>query len=86
MLFSGEPTAKQAEAMMSTERRASISGIDKDGVVVPQSGESLAESTRVEIVVESTSIPDDLQAEMEAWTRLANQTWARIEKWEAEEE
>lgn len=71
---------------MSTDSRASIPGIVKNGVVVPQSREPLAEGTHVEIVVEPAGIPEELRAEMQAWDNASDEAWAMIEKWEAEEQ
>lgn len=71
---------------MSTEIRASIPGIVKNGVVVPQSHEHLAEGTHVEIVVEPTAIPPELRAELQVWDQASDEAWAMIEKWEAEEQ
>ncbi|WP_417740194.1 hypothetical protein [Rosistilla oblonga] len=70
---------------MSTDSRASIPGIVKDGVIVPQASQQLAEGTHVEIVVEPESIPAELRAEMQAWDQASDEAWAMIEKWEAEE-
>ncbi|QDS90800.1 hypothetical protein EC9_50170 [Rosistilla ulvae] len=70
---------------MSTDSRASIPRIVKDGVVVPQSRQPLAEGTHVEIMVEPESIPADLRAEMQAWDQASDEAWAMIEKREAEE-
>ena len=71
---------------MLTDNRASIPGIVKNGVVVPQSNQALAEGTHVEIVVEPTTIPAELQAEMKAWDQASDEAWEMIEKWEAEEQ
>ncbi|QDV15122.1 hypothetical protein CA51_50340 [Rosistilla oblonga] len=71
---------------MSTDSRASIPGIVKDGVIVPQATQQLAEGTHVEIVVEPESIPAELRAEMQAWDQASDEAWAMIEKWEAEEQ
>ena len=71
---------------MSTDSRASIPGIVKNGVVVPQSREPLAEGTHVEIVVEPACIPEELRVEMQAWDSASDEAWAMIEKWEAEEQ
>lgn len=71
---------------MSIDSHASIPGIVKNGVVVPQSCELLAEGTHVEIVVEPSGIPDELRSEMQAWDNASDEAWAMIEKWEAEEQ
>ncbi|QDV56726.1 hypothetical protein [Rosistilla oblonga] len=71
---------------MSKDSRASIPGIVKDGVIVPQASQQLAEGTHVEIVVEPESIPAELRAEMLAWDQASDEAWAMIEKWEAEEQ
>ncbi len=71
---------------MSTDSRASIPGIVKNGVVVPQTNHMLAEGTHVEIVVEPLSVPPELQEELNAWDRASDDAWAMIDKWEAEEQ
>ena len=71
---------------MSTDSPVSIPGIVKNGVIVPQTNEGLAEGTHVEIVVEPTTIPAELKAEMQAWDHASDEAWAMIEKWEAEEQ
>ncbi len=71
---------------MSTDSRASIPGIVKNGVVVPQSNQKLTEGTHVEIVVEPHSIPPELQEELDAWDRASDEAWAMIDQWEAEEQ
>lgn len=71
---------------MPTDSRATIPGIVRDGVVVPQSKQSLAEGTHVEIVVEPASVSPKLQAEMDAWDGASDEAWTMIEQWEAEEQ
>jgi len=71
---------------VSTDSRATIPGIVKNGVVVPQSREPLVEGTHVEIIVEPSGIPDELRIEMQAWDNASDEAWAMIEKWEAEEQ
>lgn len=71
---------------MSTDSRASIPGIVRNGVVVPQANQALAEGTHVEIVVDPEFIPAELQAEMQEWDRASDEAWAMIDKWEAEEQ
>jgi len=70
---------------MSTDSRASIPGIVKNGVIVPQANQQLAEGTHVEIIVEPESIPAGLQEELAAWDRASDDAWAMIDQWEAEE-
>ncbi len=71
---------------MSTDNRSSIPGIVKDGVIVPQTKEALAEGTRVEIVVELSEVPEVLKEELAAWDRASDEAWAMIDKWEAEDQ
>ena len=71
---------------MSTSNRESIPGIVKNGVVVPQSRELLAEGTHVEIVIEPAGIPEALRVELQAWDTASDEAWAMIEKWEKEEQ
>lgn len=52
---------------MSTDSRASIPGIVKNGVVVPQANRQLAEGTHVEIIVDPEAMSTELKQELEAW-------------------
>jgi len=70
---------------MSTHTPASIPGIVKNGVVVPQTDASLAEGTHVEIMLEPAILPAELRAEIQAWDQVSDEAWAMIDKWEAEE-
>ncbi len=71
---------------MSTDNRASIPGIVKNGVVVPQTDKALAEGTHVEIMIEPAEIPDELREELKAWDRASDDAWAMIDKWESEDQ
>lgn len=71
---------------MSTDSRASIPGIVKNGVVVPQAKQQLAEGTHVEIIVEPEAMSAELKQELQAWDQASDEAWAMIEKWEAEEQ
>lgn len=62
-----------------------VSGVVKDGVVVPESDKKLPEGAHVEIILRSEAIPPDLQAEIAAWDRAGDEAWAMIEAWEKEE-
>lgn len=71
---------------MSAHNRASIPGIVKDGVIVPQTIKALADGTHVEIIVEPTAVPDELKEELAAWDRASDEAWAMIDKWESEDQ
>ncbi|HGJ65868.1 TPA: hypothetical protein ENS27_10830 [bacterium] len=58
--------------------RAIISGIVKDGVIVPQSDIKIPEGTYVNIVI--LDIPDELQSEFEAWELASDEDLAEFEK------
>ncbi len=70
---------------MSTDSRASILGIVKNGVVVPQVNQPLEEGMHVEIVIEPEAMSAELKQELQAWDQASDEAWAMIEKWEAEE-
>ena len=70
---------------MSTDNRASIPGIVRDGVVVPQTDAKLPDGTHVEIVIEPQSVTSELRDELAAWDRASDEAWATIGQWEAEE-
>lgn len=70
----------------STDDREAIPGIVRNGIVVPQCKQSLADGTHVEIVVEPAVAPAALKADMDAWDGASDEAWAMIEQWEAEEQ
>lgn len=70
---------------MSTDNRTSIPGIVKNGVVVLQANQQLAEGTHVEIIVEPEAMSAELRHELEAWDQASDEAWAMIDKWEAED-
>ncbi len=65
---------------MSTENRASIPGIVKNGVIVPQTDTKLSDGGRVEIILEPQANTPALRAEMEAWDRASDEAWAMIDQ------
>ncbi len=72
---------------METERVV-ISGLVKNGVVVPQSPNQLPEGTLVAIVVPSRSLElaSEVLTELDAWERASDEAWALIDQWEREEQ
>ena len=62
-----------------------VGGIVKGGVVVPNGEFLLPEGAYVEIVFPFNRISPELQAEFDAWDRAGDDSWAMIDKWEAEE-
>jgi hypothetical protein len=52
---------------MSTESRASIPGIVKNGVVVPQVNQPLEEGMHVGIMIEPEAMSAELKLELLAW-------------------
>ena len=70
---------------MSTDSCASIPGIVKNGGVVPQANQQLAEGTHVEIIIEPEGMSAELKQELQAWDQASDEAWAMIDKWEAEE-
>jgi hypothetical protein len=69
---------------MSGERRV-LMGVIKNGVVVPRGGPPLPEGVEVEITLPVSAIPPELRAEFDAWERLSDEAWGRIDEWEREE-
>jgi hypothetical protein len=67
---------------MTTENPATIPGIVRNGVVVPQTGTVLREGSHVEIVLEPADVPPQLLAEIAQWDRASDEAWAMIDAWE----
>lgn len=59
-----------------------LSGVAKDGVILPVGGAKLPDGTRVEIIVPLEEFPPELRAELDAWERASDEAWAMIEQWE----
>lgn len=71
---------------MSTATRI-ITGIVKDGVIVPKAGSNLADGTQVNIIVSDQVLtPDELQQELTAWQQAGMRSWEMIEEWEFDEQ
>ena len=62
-----------------------IPGIVRNGLVVPQSKQSLPEGTHVEIRLEPGEIPEALRKEIEAWDMASDESWKWIEALESDE-
>jgi len=71
---------------MSTDNRASIPGIVKNGVIVPQTENDLPEGAHVEILLEPQSVSTPLREELAAWDTASEEAWAMIDKWASERE
>jgi hypothetical protein len=56
-----------------------IRGTVRNGVVVPAQGATLPEGAEVEIRLEITGVPADLQAEFAAWEKLSDEAWGWID-------
>lgn len=69
---------------MGTER-VIITGVVKNGLVVPQGHAPLPEGATVEIVVSPTEVAPREQDEFNAWERASDEAWAQIDQWEQEE-
>ena len=61
-----------------------ITGIVRNGVVVPQSKQPLPEGTHVEIRLEPGEIPAALRLEIEAWDNASDESWKWIEALESD--
>ena len=62
-----------------------ISGIVKNGVVVPEGSVSLAEGAHVSIVIAPSEVPAELREEFAAWEQASDEAWGMIEQMEKEE-
>ncbi len=69
---------------MATDGFATIPGIVRNGVVVPQCDTALRERTHVEIVIEPSGVPPELVAEIAAWDKVSDEAWAMIDQLESE--
>ncbi len=58
-----------------------ISGVVKDGVVVPEGNAQLPEGVHVSILIPNLEIPPELQAEFKAWERASDEAWAMIDSY-----
>jgi hypothetical protein len=65
-----------------------ISGLVKNGVIVPQGPNQLPEGTLVAIVVPSRSLElaPEVLTELDAWELVSDEAWALIDQWEREEQ
>jgi len=63
-----------------------LSGVVKNGVILPEGDTKLPEGTRVEIIVPTEEMPSELRAELDAWERASDEAWAMIDRWEKERE
>lgn len=70
---------------MSTDGRT-ITGIVKDGVIVPQSGSGLPEGMEVNIVIPKEAMTPELREELAAWQQAGMQSWNMIDELEREEQ
>jgi predicted DNA-binding antitoxin AbrB/MazE fold protein len=73
------------EYAVSTDAKI-ISGIVRNGVVVPQANNDLPDGAHVNIVLQPAEMPKELKDELEAWQRAGDQAWQMIDKWESEEQ
>ncbi len=60
-------------------------GIVKNGVVVPEGKAVLPDGAHVSILVTTSEIPPELQAETQAWERASDEAWRVIHQMEKEE-
>ena len=66
-------------------QQVGIPGIVRNGVIVPQTNQSLPEGTHVEIRMEPGDVPAVLKAEIEAWDKASDESWEWIESLETNE-
>lgn len=63
-----------------------ITGVVKNGVIVPQAGSALPEGIEVTIVIPDHALTPELNAELRAWQEAGAQSWMLIDKWEEEDQ
>jgi hypothetical protein len=68
---------------MATQRLV-ISGIVKNGLVVPQNDTPLPEGAHVDILIGASEVTPALQTELAQWEQASDEAWAMIDQWEAE--
>ncbi len=56
-----------------------LRGVVKGGVIVPDTGTTLADGTAVEFRLVPVPFPPELQAEIDAWDELSTEAWAGID-------
>ena len=65
-------------------QQTGIPGIVRDGVVVPQTNQSLP--AHVEIRLEPADMPDSLLSEIKSWDVASDESWSFIDAMEKEQE
>jgi hypothetical protein len=68
---------------MATHRLV-ISGIVKNGLVVPRNDTPLPKGTHVDIPIEAADVTPAVQSEYDQWEKASDEAWAMIDRWEAE--
>lgn len=69
---------------MPTVGSAIISGVVRDGVIVPDESGLLIEGARVGIVLPARGIRAEVEAEFAAWDQVGADSWALTAAWERE--
>jgi hypothetical protein len=68
-----------------TTRQVILRGTVRNGVVVPATETTLPEGAEVEIRLNLSDVPPELQAEFAAWEALSDEAWGMIDSWEKEQ-
>jgi predicted DNA-binding antitoxin AbrB/MazE fold protein len=66
-------------------QQTGIPGIVRNGVVVPQTSQSLPEGARVEIMLKSADMPQSLLNEIKSWDVTSDESWKMIDAMEADQ-
>lgn len=68
-----------------TMKQVIVRGTVRNGVVVPAKDATLPEGAEVEIRLDLSAVPPELQGEFAAWEALSDEAWGLIDSWEKEQ-
>jgi predicted DNA-binding antitoxin AbrB/MazE fold protein len=66
-------------------QQTGIPGIVRNGVVVPQTKQTLPEGAHVEILIEPAIMPESLLEEINLWDEVSDESWRKIDTLELEQ-
>lgn len=66
-------------------QQTGIPGIVRNGVVVPQTKQTLPEGAHVEILIEPAIMPESLLKEIDLWDEVSDESWRKIDTLELEQ-
>jgi hypothetical protein len=65
--------------------RVVVSGIVKNGLVVPQTDTPLPEGAHVDILIGPAEMTPELRAELAQWEQASDEAWTMMDQWEADD-